>query len=121
MAPEKNSEEKLEGPVFWKELYWFAVILLCAWAAAVWVLAPKLARNRIAADREAQLRANVARLSRLEREIEAAIAALENDPYYREAVYRAVLGLRKENEVLLKSAGEEADKERREAEEAASQ
>lgn len=100
------------GPVFSHEIYWFALIALGAWALAVWILAPRLARNRIAADREAQLQANVARLAQLERQLEAAIGAMESDPYYREAVYRAVLGVKRADEVFLKSAAAEADNHR---------
>lgn len=100
------------GPAFSSEIYWFALIALGAWALAVWTLAPRLARNRVAADREAQLERNVARLAQLERQFEAAIAAMESDPYYREAVYRAVLGVKRADEVFLKSAAAEADNHR---------
>jgi hypothetical protein len=93
-------------PVFWKEIYWFVVICLGGFTLALLVLAPRLARHRSVLDVETGLRTTVARLSTLERQYEAAIQALEDDPFYREEVIRDVLRVKKTSEEYLKkSAG----------------
>ena len=102
-------ESDSSRPVFWKEMYWFAVICLGGWILAMAVLPPRLARNRSALDMESGLRRTVARLSRLEKEYEALIPAVENDPFYRDEVYRKVLGVKKNNEEFLKNSPGDSD------------
>ena len=96
-------------PVFGRELYWFALICLGTWILAVSVLSPRLARNRKALEIEKGLEGVISQLSAKEKEFEAAIAAMENDPYYREAVYRALLGVKRSDEVFLKGGSETSD------------
>jgi hypothetical protein len=96
-------------PVFWKEMYWFTVICLGGWILAMAILPPRLARNRSAADMENDLRRAVAHLSKLEKEYEALIPAVENDPFYRDEVYRKVLRVKKTNEEFLKNTAVDSD------------
>ena len=98
-------------PVFWKELYWFALICLGAWILGVYVLTPRLARSQKSVELERDLVRIVRGLSEKEQQYQTVIAAMENDPYYREAVYRAVLGVRKKNEKFLKTGPVVSDKE----------
>jgi len=93
-----------EGPVFWNELYWFALLSTCGLALCLWLLPPRLARNRATAEIELDLRETVEELGTMEREYEAAILAVENDPFYREEVVRAILKVKKKDEVFLKQA-----------------
>ena len=88
--------------MFWKELYWFLVICLGGWTLAMVTLPPRLARNRSAFETAGELERVVRRLENLEKEYEAAIAAVENDPFYRDEVYRNVLGVKKSSEDFLK-------------------
>ena len=96
-------------PVFSKELFWFALISLGGLILATAVLPPRLARNRSALDMEEDLRSSVTKLSGLEKEYEALIQAMENDPFYRDEVYRKVLGVKKNNEEFLKKAPRASD------------
>ena len=89
-------------PVFWQEIYWFTVITLLGCGFAFWMLPPRLARNRAALDIEEGLQGTVAALDDMEKKYEAAIAAVENDPFYREEVYRALLKAKKKDEEFLK-------------------
>ena len=93
-----------QGPVFWSELYWFALLSTCGIALCLWLLPPRLARNRATAEIELDLRDTVEELGDMEREYEAAILAVENDPFYREEVVRAILKVKKKDEVFLKQA-----------------
>ena len=93
-----------EGPVFWNDLYWFALLSTCGLALCLWLLPPRLARNRATAEIELDLRDTVEELGNMEREYEAAILAVENDPFYREEVVRAILKVKKKDEVFLKQA-----------------
>jgi hypothetical protein len=104
-----DDERREEPPNFWNELYWFGLISLGGLALALLVLAPKLAKHRSTLDTEDGLRAAVARLDLLEKQYEAAIEAMENDPFYREEVLRAVLKVKKSDEVLLKESARNSD------------
>ena len=73
------------------------------------VLPPRLARNRSALDMENDLRRTVTHLSKLEKEYEAMIPAVESDPFYRDEVYRKVLRVKKNNEEFLKNATRNSD------------
>jgi hypothetical protein len=84
------------------EIYWFTIICLGGTILAVVVLAPRLARNRRSRDLEAELTTTTARLSSLENRYEAAVRALENDPFYREEVIRHILEVKKNDEEFLK-------------------
>lgn len=104
-----GSRPAASGPVFWKEIYWFTVVSLAGWMLALFVLAPRLARRRTAHDMEAGLCSTTIRLARFEREYEAAIQAVEDDPFYREELIRAVLKVKKSNEEFLKDAAALSD------------
>jgi len=96
-------------PVFWQEIYWFVVITLLGSGFAFWMLPPRLARNRTALDMEEGLQGTVAALENMEKKYEAAIAAVENDPFYREEVYRALLKVKKKGEEFLKDPARISD------------
>jgi hypothetical protein len=95
-----------DRPVFWKEVYWFALICLGGWMLALAVLPERLARHRATLDLEEDLQAAVAGLGDLERQYEAAIAAVESDPFYKEEVQRHRLGVKRRGETLLAPPGE---------------
>ena len=88
-------------PRFWNELYWFTIICLGAWIVAMIVLPPRLERHRRLAEFETDLRLSVSALRAVEQQYEAAIMAMENDPFYRDEVYRAVLGIKEKDEEFL--------------------
>jgi cell division protein FtsB len=98
-------------PVFWRELYWFALIALGAWILGLLVLAPRLSRNRQAYEYEESLRREGEELTRREAQYEAAVEAMENDPYYRDEAYRHFLRVKKSGEVFLKDDLQTSDKE----------
>ena len=102
-------DETTERPTFWNELYWFGLIGLGGLAIALLVLAPKLARHRSTLDTEDGLRAAVAHLEQLEKQYGAAMEAMENDPFYREEVQRAVLKVKKRDEDFLKGSPPASD------------
>jgi hypothetical protein len=85
------------------------VICLGAWILGIYVLTPRLAESRKSVELERDLVEVVSKLRQAEYRYQTVIAAMENDPYYRQAVYRAVLGIRKKNEKLLKDYPEVSD------------
>ena len=91
------------APVFWRELYAFAVISLGGITLALLVLAPRLSQVQSAHDVESRLQTGVARLANLEKQYESAIQALDADPFYRDEVIRTVLDVKKNNEEFLKA------------------
>jgi hypothetical protein len=95
------SAERPPRPVFWKELYWFAVISVFGVTLALAVIPPRAGRLRRLHDLQAQLETRERTLERRERALEAAIDGVENDRFYREAVYRNILGVRKKSEEFL--------------------
>lgn len=97
-----------DGPSFWGELYWFALISVGGVAFAILVLAPRLARHESALDLEQSLRAGNQRIAKLEAEYEAGLEALENDPFYREELMRAVLKVKRADEEFLQPKAGEA-------------
>ena len=100
MALDSRQRSRKE-PSFWKELYWFTAICLGGMILALAVLPPRLSRQRQMLELEAELRTSVEDLKEKEEEYEQAIMAMENDPFYREEVYRTRLGVKKENEEFL--------------------
>jgi cell division protein FtsB len=94
-------QASLPAPVFWKELYWFAILCLAGATFAALVLPPRAARHRSLLALESELAARMAKLEHQERVLEAAIASVESDPFYREAVYRSILGVKKAEEEFL--------------------
>lgn len=103
-GPQRDEDPAFAGPrppVFWQELYWFLLITVGGIALAIVVLAPRLAQQRSSSDVEASLRVTVAGIENLERQYDAAIEALETDPFYRDEVIRAVLQVKKNEEEFL--------------------
>jgi hypothetical protein len=109
VPPILSSVPPVERPVFWQEIYWFTVISLLGFSLALWVLPPRLARNRSALGIEEDLEGAVAALESTGRKYEAAIAAVENDPFYREEVSRSLLKVKKKDEEFLKAPGGVSD------------
>ncbi len=105
----REGRRQTERPVFWKELYWFALICLGGWVLAVSVLSPRLARDRSSRDAEAGLEQTVQQLEALEKEYEAAIVAVESDVFYRDEVYRNILNVKSGSEEYLKKQASVSD------------
>ena len=99
---ERNSAR---SPVFWKELHEFAVICLCGWIIAFLVLPPRLEKRRLVGQMESELEATVSALQVRKEQYEAAMLAMEEDPFFRDEVYRAVLGVKKKGEEFLQKPG----------------
>ena len=95
--PPPSTQKPARGN-FWRELYWLVVICLLGGTIAIAVLPARAARHRSLLELERQILLRTARLEHEERELEAAILSLENDPFYREAVYRHVLGVKRSTE-----------------------
>jgi hypothetical protein len=88
-------------PVFWKEVYAFAIVCLLVWSAAAWILPPRLDRHRALRRLESDLETRIADLSSYAERIETAVASIESDAFFREAVYRKFLGVRKKTEEFV--------------------
>ena len=104
-----EKKKRVEQPVFWKELYWFALICLCGWVLAALVLSPRLARDRSSRDTESGLEQPVQQLETLQKEYEAAIVAVENDAFYRDEVYRNILKVKRDGEEFVKEQAPVSD------------
>ena len=91
-----------QEPTFSRELYSFAIIALCAWLGALFVLPPRLERHTRVLELEETLRREVQALHQQEVAFESAILGVENDPFYREEAHRLILGVRKKGEEFLK-------------------
>jgi hypothetical protein len=96
-------------PIFWQEIYWFTVISIAGVGLACWVLPPRLARYRSALDLEEELRGTNLALEQVERQYEAGVAAVENDPFYREEAYRSLLKVKRKDEEFLKEPSAVSD------------
>ena len=97
MAPRPPSSE----PSFSNELYWFVAIGLAGWILAALVLPPRVAATAQLLRYERRLLADIRALHQREDVLEGAATAMENDPFYREGVFRKRLGLKKESEEYL--------------------
>jgi hypothetical protein len=102
LGGEPSPESRSREPVFSHELYNLAVILLCAWLAALFVLPPRLERHARLLELEKTLHQDVAALLDEEVSFRSAILSVENDPFYRDEAHRYVLGVRKKDEEFLK-------------------
>jgi hypothetical protein len=89
------------GPTFWKEIHEFAAISFAGVLVALWVLTPRLGERSQIADLEGKLEDTVRALEVRKARYEAAIVAMESDPFYRQEVYRAVLGVKGNGEDFL--------------------
>ena len=98
-----------KGGVFWREVYWFAIIALVSITVALLVLPPKAVEYRSLSLMEAELKAENEILDEQQKRLDAAIPAMKDDPLYREAVFRKMLGVKKNDEVFL-DEGDNADR-----------
>ncbi len=89
-------------PNFWLEVYWLTILGLCAWIAALAILPPALVRLRESLAFEADCRRRVETVSARHTDLKKTLNAFENDPYYREEVIRAILGVKRYDEVFLR-------------------
>ncbi len=90
-----------ERPSFWNELYWFVAIGLAGWIVAAMVLPPRVADVTQLLRQERRVLADIRALQEEEGLLEGAVSAMENDPFYREGVFRARLGRKKDTEEYL--------------------
>jgi hypothetical protein len=88
-------------PSFWNELYWFVAIGLMGWILAAMLLPPRVAITSQLLKEERRLTADLRELTEKENLLDGAVSAMENDPFYREGVFRARLSLKKESEEYL--------------------
>ena len=93
--------ESDRGGVFWREGYWFAILTLVAITIALLVLPPKAVEYRSLSRMEAELEAENELLDEQQEKLDAAITAMKDDPFYREGVFRKILGVKKSDEVFL--------------------
>lgn len=100
-----KTESPLDGtirPNFWLEVYWLTVLGLCAWIVALAILTPAFVRLRESLAFEADCRQRVEAVSARNTDLKKALNAFETDPYYREEVIRAILGVKRYDEVFLR-------------------
>jgi hypothetical protein len=96
------------GARFWSDLYWFVVITLAAAIVASLVLPPRTAETIDLLRRERRIARQIEELTERERVLAAALAAIQNDPIYREGVLRNAYNLRRANEESLIPGGTRA-------------
>ena len=99
-SPRKRSRAD-GGALFWNELYWFTVLSITSAALGLWILPAKAARHRGLLELEGDLKAKNTLLKRQERVLEGALHAVEHDEFYKQAVWRKVLGVKKNSEEFL--------------------
>ena len=90
-------------PSFWNELYWFVAVGLAGWILAALMLPPRVAATAQLLRHERVVLAQIEELRRREDLLEGAATAMENDPFYREGVFRKRLGVKKASEEYLES------------------
>ena len=86
---------------FWNELYWFVALGLLGWILAALILPPRMAGTIKLLQEERRVLADIQGLREKEEILWGAASAMENDPFYREGVFRKRLGLKKESEEYL--------------------
>lgn len=86
------------GGVFWLEVYWFVVIALVGITIALLILPPRAVKFRSLSRLEAELRTKNEILDEQQKLLEAGITAMKEDPFYRQNVYRKILGVKKNDE-----------------------
>jgi len=89
------------GPSFWSELYWFVALSLAGLTVAILVLPPRVASTVQLLRQERAALTSLREIEEREDILEGAASAMENDPFYREGVFRKRLGLKKANEEYL--------------------
>src|SRR5688572_22127273 len=96
--PSETPESTRREPSFWNELYWFVAIGLLGWILAALILPPRVAGTIKLLQEERRVLADIQGLREKEEVLWGAASAMENDPFYREGVFRKRLGLKKESE-----------------------
>jgi len=86
---------------FWSELYWFVVMALVGWIVAALFLPPRIATLARLYRQERMVLGEIQALREEENILEGAVSAMENDPFYREGVFRERLGVKKIEEEFL--------------------
>ncbi|MFP6631813.1 MAG: hypothetical protein VCD16_04210 [Planctomycetota bacterium] len=94
-----------KGRVFWREVYWFAVIALIAVTVALLVLPPRAVRYSSLGRLENELKAKNERLDEQQKKLLSAITAMKEDDFYKQNVFRKVLGVKKNDEEFLDGKG----------------
>jgi hypothetical protein len=98
----KNATEKRASDRrFYNEIYWFLTIGLLACVIAIVMLPPRANKSLNLLRRERELHVEIQTKKHQVRVFEKAIESVENDPVYREAVFREQLGVKKPREVYL--------------------
>jgi len=97
------SHRARQEPSFWNELYWFVAIGLLGWIIAALILPPRVAGTVRLLQEERRVLADIQSLREKEEILFGAASAMENDPFYREGVFRKRLGLKKDSEEYLQS------------------
>lgn len=101
------------APVFWKEIYGFVAIGLLGAILALWLVPPKARRYWSLIEHEARLEVRNRTLREKVLELEEAIESLQRDPFFREAVLRERLGIKRRSEEWLRSRGTTPEKSSR--------
>ena len=100
-----------KGRVFWREVYWFAVIALIAVTVALLVLPPRAVRYSSLGRLENELKAKNERLDEQQQKLLSAITAMKEDDFYKQNVFRKVLGVKKNDEEFLDGKGAAENRE----------
>jgi len=102
VSPGPDAGGRERRPAFGLEVFNLVVICLLGLLVAILILPQRLEPYLQTRMVEENLRQTVAGLDHRQKEYEAAIHAVENDPFYRDEVYRHVLGVKKKTEKVLK-------------------
>jgi len=101
METARSWREERSASRFWKEVYWFVIVSITGAAIGLWVLPARATRHRGLVELESRLREKAARLEEQKQVLETAVHDVEHDPFYREAVWRRVLGVKQNSEEFL--------------------
>ena len=101
MAQDRTRKNPSKAGPFYNELYWFVTIGLLACLVGLLILPPRASESISLLQKEQRLHRE---LEDKKHEVEVykkAIESVENDPVYREGVFRDRLGVKKAQEVFL--------------------
>jgi hypothetical protein len=96
------------APVFWKEVYGLIAIVLGSGILFLAIIPPKAKRYWSLAEHEAKLIARNRGLEEQVRRFDEATMSLETDSFFRDAVLRERLGVKKRSETYLPQSGTDA-------------
>lgn len=86
---------------FFKDLYWVIAITIAAGGVALLTIPPRQAETLELLRTERRSVGELRELEKRERELETAIEAIHNDPFYLRGVLRNRLGLKRDSEEFL--------------------